>query len=189
VEWRAKDTLVAMLLGLSVCAMGTPDLERRARDAVAAHNLVEARNLYRRLAEQHPETVAHQIWVGRLSSWLNDYATANAAFDRVLADDPDNAEALLGKAYVAMWQDQFGLADGLLARAARAAPDDAQVQLALARNYHFQGMERDAAQHVERALALDPGSVDALELQRRLAPAPARPGFLARLKRLFTGRS
>jgi predicted Zn-dependent protease len=189
VVWRGNDVLVAVLLASSVGAMGAPDLECRARDAVAAHHLVEARNLYRRLAAEHPETVEHQIWVGRLSSWLNDYTTANAAFDRVLAADPDNAEALLGEAYVAMWQGQFALADDLLVRAARAVPDDARVQLALARNYHFQHKEREAARHVARALALDPGSIDAQELQRRLAPPPARPGFLAWLKRLFTGRS
>ena len=188
-EWRGKDTLVAVLLALSVSDLGTPDLERRAKDAVAAHHLVEARSLYRRIAEQHPDALGHEIWVGRLSSWLNDYAAANAAFDRVLAADPANVEALVGKAYVAMWQDQFGPADDLLARAVHAAPDDAQVQLALARHYHFQGKDREAAEHVERALSLDPGSVDALDLQRRLAPAPERPGFLARLKRLLTGRS
>jgi predicted Zn-dependent protease len=189
VEWRGKDILVAVLLGLSVCAMGAPDLERRAADAVAAHHLVEARNLYRRLAEQHPQAVGHQVWVGRLSSWLNDYAAATAAFDRVLAADPGNVEALVGKAYVAMWQDEFAQADRLLARAVTVAPQDAQVHLALARNAHFQGKERRAARHVARALVLDPGNVDAQELQRRLAPAPARPGFLARLKRLLTGRS
>lgn len=180
---------MAVLLALSVCAMGAPELERRAADAVAAHRLVEARNLYRRLAAQHPEQIGHEIWVGRLSSWLNDYAAAHAAFDHVLAADSANVEALVGKAYVAMWQDEFATADDLLARAAAAAPEDPQVHLALARNAHFQGREGDAARHVARALALDPGSVDARELQRRLAPAPARPGFLARLKRLLTGRS
>jgi hypothetical protein len=76
-----------------------------------------------------------------------------------------------------------------LARALATAPDDPQVHLALARKGHFQGNDRDAARHVARVLALDPGSTDAQELARRLSPAPEPPGFLARLKRLFTGRS
>jgi tetratricopeptide (TPR) repeat protein len=189
VNSRLKQALVVVLLGSSVCAVGAADVERRAADAVAAHHLVEARDLYRRLAAQHPEQLDHQIWVGRLSSWLNDYGTADAAFDQVLAADRDNVEALVGKAYVAMWQDRFAEADGLLARALAAAPDDPQVHLALARNAHFQGDDREAARHVERVLALDPGCTDARELARRLSPAPEPPGFLARLKRLFTGRS
>ena len=188
-DWHAKQALIVVLLGMSVCALGAADLEHRAADAVAAHHLVEARDLYRQLAAQHPEQVGHEVWVGRLSSWLNDYDAADAAFDRVLAAAPDNVEALVGKAYVAMWQDRFASADRLLARALVAAPYDPQVHLALARNGHFQGNDRDAARHVARVLALDPGSTDAQELARRLSPAPEPPGFLARLKRLFTGRS
>jgi predicted Zn-dependent protease len=186
---RAKQALIVVLLGTSVCAAGAADLEHQAADAVVAHHLVEARDLYRRLAAQHPEQVGHQIWVGRLSSWLNDYGTADAAFDQVLAADRDNVEALVGKAYVAMWQDHLAEADRLLARALAAAPDDPQVHLALARKGHFQGDDRAAARHVARVLALDPGCTDAQELARRLSPAPEPPGFLARLKRLFTGRS
>jgi len=189
VDWRAKEVLVVVLLGMSVCALGAADLEHRAADAVAAHHLVEARDLYRRLAAQHPEDAGYQVWVGRLSSWLNDYGAADAAFDQVLATDAGNVEALVGKAYVAMWQDQFPEADQLLVRALAVAPEDPQVHLALARNGHFQGNDRDAARHVARVLALDPGSTDAQELARRLSPAPEPPGFLARLKRLFTGRS
>ena len=98
-------------------------------------------------------------------------------------------QALVGKAYVAMWQDRFPEAGRLLRRAAEAAPDVVEVQLATARCYHFQGKDRRAARHVARALALDPGSLDAQDLQRRLAVAPDPPGFFARLRRLFTGRS
>jgi predicted Zn-dependent protease len=189
VDWRTKEALIVVMLGMSVCALGAADLEHRAADAVAAHHIVEARDLYRRLAAQHPEQVGHEIWVGRLSSWLNDYDAADVAFDRVLAADADNVEALVGKAYVAMWQDHFTDADRLLSRALATAPDDPQVHLALARNGHFQGNDRDAARHVARVLVLDPGSLDAQELARRLSPAPEPPGFLARLRRLFTGRS
>jgi len=189
VDSRTRLPLLAALLGLAVGAQGAGDLERRAAEAVAAHRLVEARGLYRTLAAQEPAALRHQVWVGRLSSWLGDYPGASAAFDRVLARDADNVEALVGKAYVAMWQDRFAEADALLGRAAAISPDDAEVQLALARNYHFQGRDRDAARHVEHVLALDPGRSEAQELQRRLALAPARPGFLARLKRILTGRS
>jgi tetratricopeptide (TPR) repeat protein len=181
--------VAVLLLGLAVGARGAGELERRAAAAVAAHRLVEARGLYRRLAAEEPGVVAHRLWVAWISSWLGDYATANATFDEILAADPRAAEALVGKAYVAMWQDRFPEAGGLLRRAVAAAPDDVEVQLALARCYHFQGKDRRAARHVARALALDPGSLDAQELQRRLAVAPEPPGFIARLKRLFTGRS
>jgi len=182
-----------LIVGASCLLVGSlraaGDLERQAAEAVAAHQLVEARTHYRALAEQDPANTDYQIWVGRLSSWLNDYPTATATFDRVLAADATNVEALLGKAYVAMWQEQFAPAHDLLARAARAAPENAEVQLGLARNYHFQSKDREAAEHVARVLALDPGSTEAQELQRRLAPEPKRRGFFAKLKQLFTGRS
>jgi predicted Zn-dependent protease len=189
VDSRVANGVIVVLLGMSVGALRAADLEHRAADALAAHHLVEARELYRRLAAQHPDDVHHQIWVGRVSSWLNDYGAAEAAFDQVLTADAGNVEALVGKAYVAMWQDRFAEADGLLARALAAAADDPQVHLALARNEHFQGNDRAAARHLARALALDPSSTDAQELARRLSPAPEPPGFLARLRRLFTGRS
>jgi tetratricopeptide (TPR) repeat protein len=182
-------TITGLLLGVAVGAQGAGDLERRAVAAVAAHRLVEARGLYRTLAAEEPAAVDHQVWVGRLSSWLGDYTGAATAFDRVLADHPDHVEALVGKAYVAMWQGRFASADALLGRAAKVLPDDAEVQLAQARSYHFQRRDRDAARHVARVLALEPGRAEAQDLQRRLAPAPARPGFLARLKRILTGRS
>lgn len=187
-DWRAIVTGLA-LCGLAAGAGGAGDLEQRAVRAVERHRLVEARGLYRRLAAEQPHVLGHQVWVGRISSWLNDYATATVAFDRVLAADPHHVEALVGKAYVALWRDRFAEADTLLVRAAAVAPNDPQVQLAFARSYHFQGDDAAAARHVARALALDPGSADARELGRRLAPAPERPGLLARLRRLLTGRS
>lgn len=186
---RIRVGLAAVLLSFAGGVEGAEDLERRAAAAVAAHRLVEARTLYRTLAAEQPAVVGHQVWVGRLSSWLGDYASARAAFDRVLAADPANVEALLGKAYVAMWRGRFDQAGLLLDRATTVAPDDPDVQLALARNYHFQGKDRDAARHVERVLALQPGRGEAQDLQRRLTLAPERPGFIARLKRILTGRS
>ena len=185
---------VPLLIAAALClvARGAPaagELARQAAEAVAGHQLVEARTLYRTLAERDPTNVDYQIWVARLSSWLNDYVTANATFDRVLAADATNVEALVGKAYIAMWQEQFGEADDLLSRAERAAPENLEVQLGLARSCHFQGRDREAADHVGRVLGLDPGNPDAQELQRRLAPEPKRLGFFAKLKRILTGRS
>jgi tetratricopeptide (TPR) repeat protein len=186
---RVKLTVAGMLLAMAVSGAAAADLERRAAEAVAAHQLVEARRLYRTLAERDPTHIGHHVWVGRLSSWLSDYAAAQAAFDHVLARDAGNAEALVGKAYVAMWQEQFAEADALLTRAEVASPNDAEVQLALARNHHFQGQEGAAIARVERVLALEPGRAEALDLKRRLAPEPKRLSFFARLKRILTGRS
>jgi tetratricopeptide (TPR) repeat protein len=181
--------IAGVLLALAVEAGAAQDLERQAAEAVAAHQLVEARNLYRQLAEQDPENTDYQIWVGRLSSWLSDYTTANATFDEVLVAEPGNVEALIGKAYVAMWQEQFAEAQLLLGRAEQAAPQNTEVHLALARNHHFQGQDKEATAHLDRVLAIDPGSAEAQDLKRRLAPEPKRVGFFAKLRRIFTGRS
>jgi tetratricopeptide (TPR) repeat protein len=186
---RTFVTIAGVIACTAAVGWAAGDLERRAAEAVAAHRLVEARGLYRELAAADPANSDYRIWVGRLSSWLNDYSTAIETFDDVLVTDPGNAEALVGKAYVAMWQERFGEAHALLTEAEAAAPDDTEVQLALARNHHFQGEDLAARRHVKRALALDPGNAEAQDLKRRLAPEPQRLGFFAKLKRLITGRS
>ena len=177
-----------MLVGV-VAAGSSPSLLDDAQRHVHAKRFVEARELYRQLAEQHPQDPDNSIWVARLSGWLHDYETAEATFDQVLAEHPTNVDALVGKAYVLAWQERSVEADALLERASELAPERVDVHLARVRQAVMAGDLREAERRLARVLEIDPTNLEALELRTTLRERRAREGFLARLKRLFTGRS
>jgi len=144
---------VIFLSGLLLAA----DLEKTAREAVDTKNFREARQLYIQLSEQDPASVDYQLWIGRLSAWLDDYAAATRSYDRVLAREPENADALVGKAYVLMWQQEFQAAHELLSQAQRKTPESTDVLLALARYHYYQGRNREALAQIESyAVPLSP---------------------------------
>lgn len=144
---------MAMALVLAGAAGGrTADLEAAARDAVARRDFAEARTLYARLAEAHPDELDYVVWQARLTSWLGEYADADVLYDRVLARDPAHVEALVGKAYVASWDRRYDEAAELLERAERVHPGSADVAEARRRN--------DEARRW-RSLAIEEGRVEA----------------------------
>ena len=156
---------------LALCFAGlllAADLEKAAQQAVAAERFREARDLYMQLSEQDPANVDYLVWIGRLSDWLKDFATATRFYDRALARAPQNAEALVGKAYVLMWQQEFQVARELLLQAQRVTPNSTAVPLALARSYYYQGRDKKAREYVERVLTLDPENQEAEELKAQI---------------------
>jgi Flp pilus assembly protein TadD len=177
-----------VLFGL-VAAASSPSLHDEAERHVRAKRFVEARELYRRLAEQHPQDPDNGVWVARLSGWLHDYETAEATFDQVLAGDPGNVDALVGKAYVLAWQERSDEAAALLARASELAPERVDVHLARVRQAVMAGDLGSADRHLTRVFELDPTNLEAVELRTTLHERRASEGFLARLKRFFSGRS
>jgi tetratricopeptide (TPR) repeat protein len=179
---------MTLLFGI-VAAASSPSLQADAQRHVRAKQFVEARELYRTLAAQHPQDPDNTVWVGRLSGWLHDYETAEAAFDEVLAQDPTNVDALVGKAYVLAWQQRSDEAAALLARANELAPERVDVQLARVRQAVMTGDLRAADRHLDRVLELDPTNLEALELRTTVEERRAREGFFARLKRLFSSHS
>jgi YaiO family outer membrane protein len=140
------------------------DLERSARDAVAAKRFREAATLYAQLWEREPANRDYLVWIGRLSSWTGNYETALEAYDRALARAPQDVEALVGKASVLLWLQKFPEAYRELVQAERLAPASVDVQLVFARYYHYQRQERPADARVRLALALDPANHEARDL-------------------------
>jgi len=160
--------LVFFLSGLLLAA----DLEKAAREAVDSKNFQQARELYRQLSEQDPESVDYLLWIGRLSAWQNDYVTATRFYDRALAREPQNADALVGKAYVLMWQQEFQAAHELLSQVQQITPESTDVLLALARYYYYQGRGTEALEQIEKVLALDPESSEGRELKSQITRLP-----------------
>ncbi len=115
------------------------DLETDAREAVENERYEEARDLYIQLSEQSSWNVDYLLWVATLSDWLKDSVTATQFYDRALAREPLNVEALVGKAYSLMRQQDFQTALEPLSMARLVAPNNADVLLALARAHYYQG--------------------------------------------------
>ena len=87
---------------------------REAREAILKMDFEKARSLYRQLSERNPENTDYIIWIGRVSGWLTDYSSADAALDQALEREPRNADALIAKAYIRMYQRRYVDAAGLL---------------------------------------------------------------------------
>lgn len=156
------------------------DMERAARDAVAARRFHDAAALYALLSERDPANVEYLVWIGRLSSWNGRNEAALEAYDRALARAPQAVEALVGKASVLLWLHKFPEAYRELAQAERVAPTSADVHLGFARYYHYQRHERLAYARVQLALTLDPANRDARELRSQIVlprPLQLRLGY------------
>jgi tetratricopeptide (TPR) repeat protein len=110
------------------------------------------------------------LWIARLSAWTNDHAAAADFYSRALTLEPNNVDALVGKANVLMWQGAYKDAFVLLTEARRLAQSDPDVELAWSRYFHWQGNDREAKLHVEKCLSVDGGNQEALQLEKTLIP-------------------
>jgi YaiO family outer membrane protein len=141
-----------------------------AKAAIAAERFGEARNLYVRLSENQPDNMDYVIWIGRISGWLKEYDTAMAAFNRALDRNSENSEALIGKAYILMYQQEYGAAEELLEKAAGIVAPNPDLLMAFARNYHYSRQDERALEELARVLALEPDHAEARELKSEITP-------------------
>jgi len=86
------------------------------------------------------------------------YAEAEAMFARVLAADPENAQALAGMGRVKLGTKKYADALGLLERAATKLPDDPALQASLGETYVKLERHADAATAYAAAFKGDPGN-------------------------------
>jgi YaiO family outer membrane protein len=99
---------------------------------------------------------------------------ALAAYTALLARSPGNADVLLGRGIVHARLARWREAEADLGAAAAAAPDYADVWMALGDMYAWRGEPARAALAYSRAIALQPGNSDALRARARAADALAR---------------
>ena len=156
------------------------DLETDAREAVENQRYEEGRDLYLQLSEQSSWNVDYLLWVATLSDWLEDTVTAAQFYDRALSLEPLNVEALVGKAYALMRQQEFQTALEPLSMARLVAPNNTDVLLALARAHYYQGNAQEARGYVNQVLNLDPENPEAEQLTiffARSRPLEVRFGY------------
>lgn len=87
---------------------------------------------------------------------------ALAAYDRLLAREPDDWTALVRTAKILSWTERYDAAADRFGRALALRPDDREARLGLARTYAWSGRYDEARAEYERLLASDPDDVEAL---------------------------
>jgi len=158
--------LVAWMVGVS----SAQDLQSRAETALSEKRFGDALTLYRTLLAGNSMDVDIILWIARLSAWTSDYTAAEDFYSQALTLDPNNVDALAGKANVLLWKHSYPEALVLLTAARELAPTDTDVELAWARYYHWQGDEKTAKLYLEQSLAADGDNAEALQLKKSLVP-------------------
>ena len=139
-----------------------------AQQAAASNDYVLARSLYEKLAAKDPINAEYQIWIGRLSGYLGEFEPALEAYDAALVLTPKDVDAVVGKAYVLLWQHDYSQAETYLNRAQEMAPESADVNVAKARLYLYLHQPIRALSFVNRVLETDPVNSEALSVKDAL---------------------
>ena len=115
---------------------GGPELKARAWRALAEINQstdpAEASNDLLQALKLSPETEADTLLAANLADKTGQYAEAEAAFRRVLANDPKSAEANAGVAHFLIARKEYPAAETLLRSALEQTPDDPALTAQLA---------------------------------------------------------
>src|SRR5207253_8870536 len=93
-----------------------------------------------------------------------------AAFDLALERNPRDSESLVGKAYILMYEREYGAAAELLEKAQSIVPPNPDLLIAFARDYHYSRQDEKALDKLSQALALEPGNTEARELKTEITP-------------------
>jgi tetratricopeptide (TPR) repeat protein len=90
-------------------------------------------------------------------------------FGRVVADHPENAEALTGRGLCYFDLEEYAPAEASFLAALRLAPGQPDALLGLAETYRYQGKKSEAISHYERYLAQHPEGEEAEVARNALA--------------------
>jgi len=100
------------------------------------------------------------------------YTNAADAYSKVLEDEPNNIQALLGISICLMAEHKAEDALSYLLKAERIDRRNPEVQFQLGRAYYATGEKKRALKALKEALELDPSLKDAENLTRRIERQP-----------------
>jgi tetratricopeptide (TPR) repeat protein len=128
-------------------------------DAAALQNRErDRRNFLEKIISINPGHARALTDLGNLSLGARNLVVAAGYFDRALAAEPDNGEALVGRAIVYRYSRESRRSEQLLNRAANLYPEWARPLHERARLYRGAGFYNDALEDLDLALKLDPGN-------------------------------
>ncbi len=127
---------------------------------------------YKIITDKDPKDVDSLVMLGRLDRVLDNSVDAEAAFKKVLTEDPDNDDAITGLASVYSDRGDAKTASGLLEKLVQKNPSP-RALVVLANNYESMHEYTLAVNAYKKALALDPNRI---ELKAALAQDQALAG-------------
>lgn len=113
-------------------------------------------------------------------SWSHHLPESLAAYDSVLAKDPNDIDALLGHARVVSWQDQLSPSLREYERILATHPDNKEALENIARVQNWRGRRRDAQNRARALLAKDKGNLSAAMTLAQSELWMGRPDIAAR---------
>lgn len=95
-------------------------------------------------------------------AWAAKYDDAQSAYEKILAANPDNPEALAGLARVLEWSRRYLQAIDIDRKLLSRDPNNAALKLDVAKLFAWAGKFDDSSRAYEEVLKLDPDSLEAL---------------------------
>ncbi len=127
-------------------------LERTTDPSAAKQHLVEAL----RLGPEQPDDV---LLTAEIASANGDDETAEAAYRRALAKQPESSAATAGLAHLLLKQKKYTEAEPLLRAAIARDPNDPALNAQLASTLSYEGKQAEALTILEKLHQLQPGDV------------------------------
>lgn len=127
---------------------------RQTRKRVAVGLAVSAMAMLPLAVQAQPQAAQEAMRAG-------EGAQAESAWSNVLASDPSNLEALIGRGTARGWQQDWAGAEADLAQALAIAPDNLEALNAMAYVMAWSGRYGDAERYFNRMLALAPDNLGA----------------------------
>jgi len=128
----------------------------QSRALISLNRPQEAAELLMRTMRQHPNTVEAPLLLGRYYQQRYRFKTALPLFEKALAIEPGNVEALRGAADCLLELTQWGRATSMLQRLLRQTPEDVEVIERLGRASFEAGHYSQAVQWYQKALEKEP---------------------------------
>ena len=188
-----EDALPALAKAVALKPNHDPYVYVLASANVAQGNLSKAESLFARLLQKHPQDAVLKYSIGAVNYLQGKYPEAESFLKQSLRAQPDQVAAsyYLGLTYDALGQDELAVTvfGDLLKSHAEHAPSYVKLGSILLRQHHYE----EAQQDLERAVVLDPGSVQAHYqlglLFRRLGRTAESDSQFAESRKLETERS
>jgi predicted Zn-dependent protease len=115
-----------------------------------------------------PETAGDLLLTARIALANDDEASAEAAYRRYIARQPDSVEGLAGLAHILVQEKKYEDAAPLLESALQKIPDDPGLNMQMASLLAAEGKQSESVAYLEKLHAKQPGD---LQIDRMLADA------------------
>jgi YaiO family outer membrane protein len=152
----------AAILGVALLAPAqAPDQRAEAERLARSGAHAQALKQFQALASANPDDVEARLWIARLHMWMGHPERAADVYESIVATQPQNVEALIGLGESLTMGGRFREAGDALSRAEALASDRTAILVAQGRLHRDTGHSTLALAYYQRALALEPGNVDA----------------------------